>query len=224
MDINLEENKNKIIKWLKGGFELYKENFVLIFLATAATIALSFITALILGGPLLVGLFLILFRLIDKSEPAPVIQDLSKGFDFFLPALFFALSWVFIYYIGASITGAIPGIGGTLSFIFSSALTAVTMFGIPLIADKKLDFIKAYKKSIETIRPEIILYLLFSLTISIISTAGILLFIIGMFFTVPFNMCAIAVAYKDVFGIENKSTEEKTEKKKAEQPEEKKEE
>ena len=83
MDINLEENKNKIIKWLKGGFELYKENFVLIFLATAATIALSFITALILGGPLLVGLFLILFRLIEKSEPAPTIQDLSKGFDFF---------------------------------------------------------------------------------------------------------------------------------------------
>ena len=98
------------------------------------------------------------------------------------------------------------------------------MFGIPLIADKKLDFIEASKKSIETVRPEIVMYILFSLAISFIASAGALLFVIGIFFTIPFNICAIAVAYKDVFGIENTSVKEKTEAKKETEKEEKKEE
>ncbi len=208
MDIDIDKIKTKIIKWFKGGFELYKENFVLIFLASAATLALSAITALILAGPLLVGLYLIIFRLLEKSEPAPQIQDLAKGFDSFLPALFFALVWVLIYYIGASITGAIPGIGWILSMLFSCVLSSVTIFGIPLIADKKLDFIQAGKKNLEIAQPEIALYLVFSLAMSIISTLGFALVVVGVFFTVPFNLCTIAVAYKDVFGIEQASTEE----------------
>ena len=98
------------------------------------------------------------------------------------------------------------------------------MFGIPLIADKKLDFIEASKKSIETVRPEIVMYILFSLAISFIASAGALLFVIGIFFTIPFNVCAIAVAYKDVFGIENKPTKKPAKKEPGKKEEGKKEE
>jgi len=211
MNIDIEKTKTKITKWLKEAFELYKENFVLIFATTAISMALSFIGAFVLAGPLFVGLFLILLRLIDKSEPTPTIQDLFKGFELFLPALIFVIVWGLANYLGSSITSAIPGIGGLLSFLFSAVLTAGIMFGIPLIADKKLDFIEASKQSFETVKPDIALYAIFSFVISLITISGVFLFIVGIFFTIPFNACAIAVAYRDVFGGSTSNTENSTE-------------
>ena len=72
-------------------------------------------------------------------------------------------------------------------------------------------------------KPEIVVYLLFTVVVSFIASAGVLLFTIGIFFTIPFNVCAVAVAYKDVFGIENKPVK-KTEKKETEEEEEEEEE
>ena len=70
------------------------------------------------------------------------------------------------------------------------------------------------QSSFEVVKPEIVLYIRFSLALSIISTVGALLFVIGIFFTVPLNLCAIAVAYKDVFGIENASSKAESAKEK----------
>lgn len=212
MDIDIEIIKTKITKWLKEAFELYKENFVLILICTTITMALGLISALILAGPLAVGLFLILSRLIDKSEPVPTIQDLFKGFDSFLPSLLFVIASFLINYLGSSITAAIPGIGGLLNFLFSAIFTASIIFGIPLIADKKLDFIEAFKQSFETVKPDIALYIAFSIVLSIISFSGFFLFVVGIFFTVPFNACAIAVAYKDIFGGSKNGVSETKEK------------
>ena len=201
MEINTQEIQVKLIDWLKGGFNLYKENFLLIFLSTIIFGLLSFISYGVLAGPLAVGIMQILFRLLQKSSPAPGVTDIFQGFSNFKASFLFVIVAAVISWLGSFILGYVPVIGGLLSMAFSTGLGTLLIFSIPIIADKKLDFWAAMELSIETVKPKFFLYVIFSIVSSVIVLSGTLLIFIGVFLTAPMYLCPLAVAYKDTIGI-----------------------
>ncbi len=183
--------------WLKEAFELYKSNFWLLF--GAALIAGIISLTIVLAGAMSVGLFLIVLRLLDGSEPRPSVGDVFKGFSALLPALLFVIGYVAIYTLASLILGSVPGIGGILSTLGSLAIGTLLMFGIPLIADKGLDPIPAAKLSAETVMKNFFGYLVFNIVASIAGGCGVILFGIGVFFTIPLYLVSIGVAYRKTF-------------------------
>ena len=69
--------------WIKRGFEMYKENFSILLLASLIALALTLVTVGVLAGPMYAGIVLITIRIYDKIEPKPVTGDVFKGFNFF---------------------------------------------------------------------------------------------------------------------------------------------
>lgn len=200
MEIDSKEIQTKIGAWFKGGFNLYKENFIVVFVSCIIAMVLGVVSIGILAGPLLVGVFMILFRLIEKSSPPPFFSDVFKGFEQFIAGFLFVIVCAIVNFCGSLVLRSVPNIGGLLGFAYSCALGGLVIFGLPLIADKKLDFWAALELSIQTVKPKLIQYLIFSFAGSIITISGGLLMGVGVLLTFPFYLCSVAVAYKDVFG------------------------
>jgi hypothetical protein len=193
-----------IAGWIKEGFNLYKDNFLIVFVTSLIAGVLGSISVGILAGPLFVGLFGIVLRLRRNTEPKPEIQDVFKGFELFLPSFLFVLVWVIINAVGQSLLGMLP-LGNFISSCFGLFLGALLMFGFPLIADQKLDFWPASQKSIDTVKPKLVEFLIFSVALSFLAGIGVLILGVGIFLTMPLYPCAISVAYDSVFGAEGKA-------------------
>lgn len=187
-------------EWLRESWELYKGNIGLLI---GASIAAGFTTAItigILGGAMSVGLFLIVARLLDGSEPKPKVTDVYKGLSSVLPALLFVIGIFAINMIASVVLSSIPGIGGILSTIGSLAIGTLLMFGIPLIAFQGLDPIPAAKKSVDTVMKDFMGYFVFNVVASVVGFCGVILFGIGVIFTMPVYFVALVIAYRKTFG------------------------
>jgi uncharacterized membrane protein len=95
--------------------------------------------------------------------------------------------------------GAVPGVGGLLGSLFGIVLGALLIFGIPIIAKEGLDFWPASKKSIDTVKPQLVQFSVFAFVLGLCSALGVILFGIGIFLTLPLYPCTIAVVYREIF-------------------------
>ncbi|MBT3312321.1 MAG: hypothetical protein HN737_08465 [Desulfobacterales bacterium] len=189
----------KFGEWFDEGFTLYKENFGLLVLSSLVFCLLSGITFGILLGPMMAGLVLIIFGLVDKSDPEPGVGIIFKGFDFFVQSFLLCLVWGLAIIIGSIVLSFIPVLGQLASLFGSYALQALLMFAMFLIVDKKMDFWTASMESMNRVKTNFWPFLgLFAVT-AIISSAGAIACGIGIIFTIPIQFCILTVAYKDVY-------------------------
>ncbi len=175
--------------WMKQAFELYKANFQVILLAGLIAMLLSLVSFSILAGPMMGGLYLVILALLDKTSPAPKPGDVFKGFQFFLPTF---LVFLVIAIASAVLSAVIPFIGGLAGIVISAA----TMFSIPLIVDRQRDFWPAITESFKMVKPNFWPLLALVLLGGIIAQAGFIACCIGIFVTMPYAACLIAVAYR----------------------------
>ncbi len=189
----------KFNEWIQGGFNLYKDNFAVLFVATLIAILLSGVTLGILAGPLAVGVALIVLRLIDKQEPKPEIGDVFKGFDQFLPSFLLFLGVGVASLIGSTILGIVPVFGGLLGILFAYGLGTVVMFSIFLIAERKMDVWPAVMTSFDTVKTNFWPFLGLYVVACLLSSIGFILCGIGVILTAPIMACVLGVAYRDVF-------------------------
>ena len=189
----------EISAWIKEAFQLYKENFGVLLVAGFLTGVVSLISLGILAGPLSAGLYLIIFRLIDKSEPAPSVMDVFKGLNKFLQTFAFFVGLIIVSFAVSALLQSIPGIGGILSFLGSIFLATLLMFGLPLIAEHDMDALTAAKTSVDTTMKNIFPYAGFFALAYLIGVCGVLAFGIGVIITIPYLLCAIGVAYRKTF-------------------------
>jgi uncharacterized membrane protein len=192
----------KLGEWIQKAFDLYKANFGIIFPAALIAICLSVVSIGVLAGPMMAGMFGIIYALVNKQEPKPVIGDLFKGFSFFLPAFLLFL----VCYGAVAVISLIPCIGWTISPLLSLGVGTAVIFAIPLIVDKKMDFWPAVMASFNKIKPNFWMFLAYYLVVGLISGVGMIACGIGVLVTAPFSMIAVAVAYKDTF-VEGQPTE-----------------
>jgi uncharacterized membrane protein len=174
-----------IVKAFTDSFNIFKNNFVVIFLGSLVAMILGTITAGILYIPLTVGVMM-LFVKAKRGEPVSFN-------DIFLPikrffALFFGSIWMAILIIFGLILLIVPGL------IFASWW----MFAVLYIYDKKMGISEgmAASKAIVT-KNNLWIHLLFLILAGVIGNVGYNVYKIGYLLTCPLAMGAIACAYAD---------------------------
>jgi hypothetical protein len=188
--------------YLNAGWELFKQNaagfigfsvvaLILIF-ALNAKAGLGQVLAYIIGPPLWAGFLIVAMKLLLNQLTQ--VNDFTSGFKFILPlVLYSVVSSIFI------------SIGFVLFIIPGLYLLVGYLFTTWLIVDRGLDFWPAMELSRKTVHKHWFEVFGFFLLICLINFCGLLLLGLGMLVTVPWTLCALTIAYKDVFGIQSTS-------------------
>jgi len=190
----------KFGEWMENGFNLYKNNFVILVLASLVAGVLSVVTLFVLAGPMFAGFLLITMALFDKQEPKPEVGDLFKGFNFFLNSFLFIFVWGIALVIVSFLLSLVPCIGQLAALFVVYATQAFLMFGLFLIVDKNMEFWPASMESVNKVKTNFWPFLALSIVSSIIGSIGAIACGIGVVVTAPIQACILTVAYRDVFG------------------------
>lgn len=181
-------------RWLGIGWETVKDDLGTFVVATLLYAVLSGVVPIILQGPLAVGFMILAFKkLLGRT---PVIGDLFRGFNFFVPALV------------ASLLIAVFVLAGTLACIIPGLVVAAALkFTYAFILDKRMDFWPAIEASHSIVKQDYFGFTMFLIACALINVLGLLCCIVGLLVTVPMTFCAIAAAYRDIIGIDPSTPE-----------------
>ena len=191
----------KFGEWIQQGWELYKANIGVWIVASLLAIVISVATLGILSGPMMAGLVWMALVLVDRKEPKPQMGDVFKGFDYFLQSFLFCLVWGIIM-MAISVISLIPCIGALVVIVVSLALHTALMFGMFLIVDKKMEFWPASMLSLNVVKPNFFPFLGLLVVAMLIGHVGVIACGIGVIVTMPITVCILAVAYRNVFGVQ----------------------
>ena len=186
-------------EWIEEAFNLYRNNFKTLVLASILVLVISMVTAGILAGPMLAGLAVLILELRDKSRPQPQAGRVFKGFDFFVPSFLFIVVWGIGILVASAIIGVFPVIGQLAALFVAYAAQTFLMFGLFLIVDKNMEFWPASQDSINTVKANFWPFFGLSVVAGFIGSVGAIAFGIGVVFTVPIQGCILAVAYREVY-------------------------
>ena len=187
-------------QWIEDGFNLYKENFKTLVLASIFLVVISMVTAFILAGPMLAGLALVTLGLRDKKRPKPEAGMVFRGFEYFLPSFLYIAVWGIGIMVASVIVGVIPLIGQLAALFVAYGAQAFLMFGLFLIVDRKMEFWPASLESINTVKANFWPLFGVSIVAGFIGSIGAIAFGIGVVFTIPIQGCILTVAYREVYG------------------------
>jgi len=196
----MENVQVRFSEWIEKGFNLYKENFGILILASLLAGVLSMMSIGILVGPMLAGVILITLGLFDKKEPKPQVGKLFDGFNYFLNSFLFVLVWAIILIMASFILALMPVIGQFASLFSVYAAQTLLMFGLFLIVDKRMDFWPASMESFNKVKTNFWPFLGLFFVSSIIGSIGVIACAVGVVVTVPIHFCILTVAYREVFG------------------------
>jgi len=145
-------------------------------------------SGLVISGSLGAGFFIVAFRIL-KNRPYS-FDDFFRGFKSFLQLFLVTLmSGIFIFI-------------GTLLFIIPGIYLSVAYaFAIALVLEKRLEFWDALEASRKIISKDWFSFFLLFICVGLLNFAGLLAFVVGLLVTTPWSMCILAVAYKDVVGL-----------------------
>ena len=185
-------------KWINESWDFVMTNFtelliisliyVILVIVASSTVVIKFI----LSGPLSVGIFYVIFNKMRGGEIN--IGDISKGFNFFVAAVLADILITVFVSIGFFFL-IIPGI----------VISALYMFAFPLILEKNMDFWEAMETSRKVVTKNIFELSVFMLVLYIFMIIGVLLLFVGFLVALPIVFTAIALAYRDIFGLEEKT-------------------
>jgi serine/threonine protein kinase/capsular polysaccharide biosynthesis protein len=161
--------------------------------------ATTSLLGILLGGPLMGGLYLFFLRKI-RGEPARV-ETAFAGFSSCFVQLFLA-SFVSHVLLGVGFICLV------LPFIY---LLVAWMFTLPLVIDKRLEFWPAMQLSRKTVSKHWWKFLEFGIVLVLFNLLGVLLLCVGVFLTFPISLAALMYAYEDIFATAQASAEKPAE-------------
>ncbi len=219
------------IECMKEGWELIKDDYWLIFGITIVGLLLGSVIPLGIGlGAMFCGIYYVLLKKIN-GQPIE-FGDLFKGFNFFLPGLVVslfviipAIISVFVIYgsviafvlaamsaKGSAQEGVIYGMFAALFVeavvvsLIISCFHALIMFAYPLIADRNLGGVEAFKLSARAVRANLSGVIGIILVEFVMGVIGYMAFVIGVYFVVPIMFAGVTVAYRRVFPLQQTFT------------------
>ena len=197
--VETQQSNIKLGDWLSGGWQVYKENWALMSVATLIGGFLSSVTAGILGGPLLMGIIMMAFKTMRGERRE--IGDLFRWEGRFLQSL---LAFLIFAAVPAGLFKA-GGVFLVLSLIVVDPLATIGLaFTLGLILDRNVDVATAISEVAHTIfKRDGFMWWVVGLVFATISVAGFGCGGIGLLVTLPWMISASAVAYRDVFGIDD---------------------
>ena len=214
----------KPVECFKEGFEMIKDQYWLFFGITLVGILIAGLIPLALGmGAMYCGIYYCLLRKMDR-QPFE-FGDLFKGFNWFLPGLiatliliapmivFTLISVGSTFGILFSMTNkqgdfnesAIVALYGTMIVegvifgIIMGCIHAFIMFSFPLIVERNLSGIEAFKLSAKAAWANLSGVIGLILCQFALGFIGSMVCGIGMYFVMPISFAGILVAYRKVF-------------------------
>lgn len=215
------------IECLRAGWDLVRKQYWLfVGMSAVGMIIGSLVPFGILLGPMMCGIYLGLFQT-RRGYPIE-FNVLFKGFDFFgdsvvatllhmIPIMVVFVPSYIAFYVGMLLMMPQPGsdadptaflsfLGAAMMFwiVLIVALIVLSIgftFAYPLIVDRKMSGVNAVKLSIKAAMPNFWRLLGLLLLSGALNFIGILLCYVGVFFVLPINFAAIAMAYEQVFGL-----------------------
>ena len=177
------------------------------------------LASLVIGGPLLGGVYFFLLRCLRGAAAA--IDDIFAGFKHRFGQLFLGQIVVLLLLGISALPGAVLIIAGAvttaahrgsevigIALIVAGAVAALIpviylsvswCFVLPLIMDKRLDFWPAMELSRKVVGKHWWMILLMTIVVAIISSVGLLLCCVGFFFTAPLAFAITMTAYERMF-------------------------
>jgi len=216
----------KPVECVKEGWALIKDQYWLFLGIIFVGMFLGGLVPIVLIGPMMVGIYLCLFRLM-RGEPVE-FGMLFKGFDYFAQSLIAALLQMipmvivmvpaYIIFFVVMMTSMPRGrmnpddapnfvftiLGMELVFMLvvmtvAIVVTIFVLFAVPLIADRNLSGLDATKLSIKAARANIGGILGLILLNVGLGFLGVLACYVGAFLVAPISLASYAVAYRRVF-------------------------
>ncbi len=212
------------IECMKEGWELIKDQYWLILgITTVGMLIGSFIPLGIGIGAMFCGIYYVLLRKMN-AEPFE-FGDLFKGFNYFVPGLIIslvvvipALISIFVVYasVAAFIFTSINSNGtfneaviyGMFATIFveavvialiTSSLHALIMFAYPLVVDRNLNGIEAFKLSVKAVWANLSGVVGIILVEFVMGLIAAFIPIVGIYLVLPIMFAGVLVAYRRVF-------------------------
>jgi hypothetical protein len=187
--------------WLSGGWKIYSQNWLLMSIATMLAWGLGFATVGILAGPMLMGLFRMAFKTMRQERPE--ISDLFNWQGRFWPAfLTFAIfGLIYLGVTGLFNNGGLSGVIGLVAWPFLTLLTGLSM---SYLLERRADVANAINDVGRAVfSRDALMWWVVGLVFVTLSAAGLAGCGIGAFVTMPWMVSSIALAYRDVFGIDD---------------------
>lgn len=207
------------VECLKEGWELIKDQYWLLFGITAVGAMMGGASLYILIGAMICGIFYCYIRKID-GKPVQ-FDDLFKGFGFFSQSVLLVLiiivptilvmAIVYVPIIAAMVMGPklsedeLIGLfvgAAAIDFVFIVLMTCfhtLLMFAFPLLVDRNLPAWQAVKLSARAVWQNLSgVAGLFGAGF-LLNIAGLLVCVIGVYFTIPIIIAGNIVAYRKVF-------------------------
>jgi hypothetical protein len=182
-------------KYISKGYSIFEKDMgkfigytALYFLITTASACVPF-GPIFITGPLTAGFFLVA-RKINKNEPYD-FGTFWKGFDFFVPLMLYTLVSTILTAL-AFFALIIPGI----------YIAVAWAFAIPFIIFAKMEFWDSMVYSRKLITKKWWNIFGFLILLLLINFAGVLVFFVGLLFTIPITYCAMYAAFEDIVGTE----------------------
>ncbi len=214
----------RAVECFKEGWEMIKPHYWMMFAITLVGMLIAGIIPFGIGlGAMYCGIYFVLFQL--SSGKPPDFSDLFKGFNFFVQALiatlilvlpmivFMIVMWVSMAGIMFSMVdsrgivnpSAIFALYGTLIFegvimaIVLSCIHAFLIFSYPLIVERNLSGIEAFKLSARASWANLGGVVSLILCQFALGFLGYLACAVGLYFTIPIMFAGVFVAYRRVF-------------------------
>ncbi|MBK9165467.1 MAG: hypothetical protein IPM21_16465 [Acidobacteria bacterium] len=211
--------KIKAMECYREAWEMVRGQYLMVFAVVIVGMIVGSLIPLIILGPMVCGIYLCLFDMIDGK---PISFDkLFKGFDFFLPSFLLTLLimvpivimviLIYIPLIGVAIAGQrmsqdellwmIIGMLG-VELVFAVIMTIIhtlVIFSFPLIVDRKAGAWEAITLSARAVwANKGGVGALFGIGF-LLAILGYLALCVGIYLVIPIIITATAVAYRKVF-------------------------
>jgi len=187
--------------WLSGGWQVYKENWALMSVASLIAFALSGVTLGVLAGPLLMGLFRMAYATMRGERP--VMGDMFNWRGRFLQSFLTALIYGAIY-AGLGGIGNNNAFFGLLSAAATPMLTLMFGFTMSLVLERDMDVVNAINHVSRLVfSRDAFMWWVVGLVFAAITAGGFIGCGVGILITLPWMISASAVAYRDVFGFDD---------------------
>ena len=187
--------------WLSGGWQVYKENGGLMSVASLTAIAISAGTAGLLAGPLLMGLLQMAFKTMRGERPS--MRDLFDWRGRFLQSFLVGLVFLVVELAlsGAGNRNAFINLLGIAAIPFLSVLLGFTM---SLVLERGTDVVNSLNEAAKLVfSRDAFMWWVVGLVFAAITFGGVLACLLGVLVTLPWMISASAVAYRDVFGMDD---------------------
>ena len=187
--------------WLYGGWRIFSDNWALMMIASVFASFLSVCSVGFLAGPLLLGLFRMAFKSLKQERPE--MSDLFNWDGKFLPALLASFIFAVLWFTISALRSA-SGFFWLVSIAVHPLIFISFLLTLPMLTEGRTDLAAAINSVGRLIfGKDAVMWWVVGLAFLLLSGSGVIACGVGVFVTVPWIICAAAVAYSSIYGLDD---------------------